>query len=479
MCDECGTIGPLATRAGGKRPGAANLCGRCYRNPRRVCGVCGRLKRVALKATATSPDVCPTCYQAPVVDCSICGQQALGRRTTNHGRPRCFACQAAQQIDAALTGPDGMIRPELRPVRDALTELERPRSLLTNWHDLASLRLLTSIARGQVNLSHDALDARPQVFSVAYLRAMLVAAGALPPRDENAARLHRYAAGVVAEVSDPEMRGVLTRYARWHVVGRVKTDRHDRIAPNAAARCRGDIDTARAFLDHLSSGGYDLDDCPQAHLDAWTTVDRSRRLGFVRWLKRGGYLRQVWLPEPVPAKDPAHEVDPEEQLALVRQLLHEPDSASIEDRAAACLILLYAQPVAKIAALTTSDIEVRDGETYLRLGSEPVLLIPPLDVLVTALPVAKPFGAARRLADSRWLFTGKNAGTHLHPASLLRRMHQLGVTSRASRNTALLHLASTTPPAVFASLVGVSIGTATRWAGLAGASWNRYATLPR
>src|SRR5699024_8478084 len=117
MCDECGTIGPLATRAGGKRPGAANLCGRCYRNPRRVCGVCGRLKRVALKATATSPDVCPTCYQAPVVDCSICGQQALGRRTTNHGRPRCFACQAAQQIDAALTGPDGMIRPELRPVR--------------------------------------------------------------------------------------------------------------------------------------------------------------------------------------------------------------------------------------------------------------------------------------------------------------------------------------------------------------------------
>src|SRR5690625_4993946 len=170
-------------------------------------------------------------------------------------------------------------------------------------------------------------------------------------------------------------------------------------------------------------------------------------------------------------------IGPEEQLALARRLLHEPSSASVEDRAAACLLLLYAQPVAKIAALTTSDIEVRDGETYLRLGSEPVLLIPPLDVLVTALPVAKPFGAASRLADSRWLFTGKNAGTHLHPASLLRRMHQLGVTSRASRNTALLHLASTTPPAVFASLVGVSIGTATRWAGLAGASsWNRYAT---
>jgi hypothetical protein len=479
VCDECGTSGPLATRAGGKRPGAPNLCGRCYRNPHRVCGVCGRLKRVALKATATSPDVCPTCYQAPVIDCSICGQQALGRRTTNHGRPRCFACQASQQIDAALTGPDGMIRPELKPVRDALTERERPRSLLTNWHDLASLRLLTSIAQGHVDLSHDALDARPQVFSVTYLRALLVAAGALPSRDENAARLHRYAAEVVAQVTDPEMRGVLTRYARWHVVGRIKTDRHDRIAPNAAARCRGDIDIARAFLDHLISGGYDLDDCPQAHLDTWISIDRSRRLAFIRWLKRGGYLRHVWLPEPVPAKDPAHDVDPEEQLALVRHLLHEPDSGSIEDRAAACLILLYAQPVAKIVQLTVDDVQTRDGETYLHLGTEPMLLIPPLDALLTALPAAKPFGAASRLADSRWLFIGTNAGTHLHPASLMRRMHRLGVTARASRNTALLHLASTTPPAVFASLVGVSIGTATRWAGLAGAQWNRYASSPR
>src|SRR5699024_7667498 len=174
------------------------------------------------------------------------------------------------------------------------------------------------------------------------------------------------------------------------------------------------------------------------------------------------------LPEPIASKNPAHEIDPTEQLALARTLLHEHDSASIEDRAAACLLLLYAQPAAKIVMLTTDDLEVRDGDTYLALGPEPLLLIPPLDGLAAALPVAKPFGAASRLADSRWLFTGKNAGTHLHPASLMRRMHHLGATARASRNTALLHLASTTPPAVFASLVGVHITTATRWASLAG-----------
>lgn len=478
-CEECGIVGPLATRAGGKREDARNLCGRCYRNPRRPCGVCGRLKRVALKATATSPDTCPTCYQAPVIDCSICGQHALGRRTTNHGRPRCFGCQAAQQIDAALTGPDGRIRAELTPVRDALTELEQPRSLLNNWHKLASLRLLTDIAQGRLELSHDALDARPQVFSVTYLRAVLVAAGALPPRDENAARLHRYAAKIAQDVTDPESRGVLTRYARWHVVGRAKTNRHGHISATVTARCRGDIDVARTFLDHLTTTGHNLDDYPQERLDAWISTDRSRRLSFIRWLKRGGYLPLIRLPEPVPRKDPDHEVDPDEQIALARRLLHESGSASIEDRAAACLILLYAQPAAKIVTLTTDDIETRDGDTYLALGPEPLLLIPPLDTLITALPVAKPFGTASTLADARWLFTGKNASTHLHPASLMHRMNRLGIIARASRNTALLHLASTTPPAVFASLVGLSIGAATRWAGLAGASWNSYAAAPR
>ena len=478
-CEECGAIGPLATRAGGKGEASRNLCTRCYRNPRRPCGICGRLKRIALKATATSPDVCPTCYQAPVIDCSICEQQALGRRTTNNGRPRCFACQATQQIDATLTGRDGLISPGLKPVRDALLVTDRPRSLLNNWHDLASLHLLAEIAQGQLDLTHDALDARPQTFSVTYVRSMLVAAGALPPRDENAARLHRYAAEAITDVADGELRSVLTRYARWHVVGRARTNRHGQISAATADRCRRDIQTARAFLDHLTAHHYDLDDCPQVCLDAWITVDRNRWLGFIRWLKRGGYLPRTRLPEPVPSKDPRHDIDPGQQLDLVRRFLHDADSASIEDRAASCLVLLYAQPIAKIVTLTTADIRADAGDTYLTLGRDPLLLIPPLDALITALPVAKPFGTASTLADRRWLFTGKNAGTHLQPPSLMARMNRLGIAARASRNTALLHLASTTPPAIFANLIGVNIGTATRWAGLAGATWNSYATAPR
>lgn len=412
-----------------------------------------------------------------MIDCSICSKHALGRRATNNGRPRCFACQAAEQIDAALTGPAGTLRPELKPVRDALAETAQPRSLLANWRDLASMRLLIEIAQGRLDLSHDSLDAQPQVFSVTYLRAMLVATGALPPRDENAAGLHRYVNEVVAKTTDPELRGVFTRYARWHVVGRARADRHGHISATTAGRCRAEIQCAKAFLDHLTAHGHDLDDCSQARVDDWISSDRNRRLAFIRWLKRNGYLRLVTLPEPVTPKDPGHDIDPRVQLERARYFLHDPGSASVEDRAAACLILLYAQSVTKIVALTTSDIEVRNGDTYLALGPEPLLLIPPLDALVAALPLAKPFGAASTLADSRWLFTGKNPGAHLHPASLIRRMQTLDIAARASRNSALLHLASTTPPAVFANVVGVSIGAATRWAVHAGSAWNNYAAM--
>lgn len=51
-------------------------------------------------------------------------------------------------------------------------------------------------------------------------------------------------------------------------------------------------------------------------------------------------------------------------------------------------------------------------------------------------------------------------------------MHNLGIT-------ALLHIASTTPQAAFVSLVGVSIGTATRWAALVGTAWKLCAVAAR
>ncbi|WRS29183.1 hypothetical protein U6G28_06495 [Actinomycetaceae bacterium MB13-C1-2] len=310
-----------------------------------------------------------------------------------------------------------------------------------------------------------------------YLRSVLVTAGALPQRDENVIRVERHVTQATKNLLDPSHRTILTRYANWYVLRCFHTHQDGPMSANVAGRCRENIDMARGFLNHVASSGYSLDDCPQIIVDQWLTEQRNRRIAFVRWLKNNGHLHQVQSPDSMREKDPNHQIDPDQQLALARHLLHNPDSASIEDRAAACLILLYAQPASKIITLTTDSVEIRDDDTYLHLGPEPLLLIPPLDTLIKALPVSKPFGTASTLADKKWLFTGKNAGGHVHSRSMMHRMNQLGIYIRSSRNTALLTLAVSTPPAVFASLIGINTSTATRWAALAGASWTNYAAI--
>jgi hypothetical protein len=474
-CDECGQVVPLNTRADGRSGAGRNLCVRCYRHPERECGICGRTRRVALKATASSPDICPTCYQAPLIDCSVCGQHALGRRTTKNGRAWCFGCQATDRIDRLLAGPDGTIPVGIKEVRDVLVATQRPRSILNNWDRIESLALLARLARQHDELSHELLDAEGDRFSVGYLRALLVATGVLPDRDEHATRLRRFAAGVIDEVADPRHQQTLGRYARWHVIARAKPDRHGRLNATIADRCRQEIRAAQRFLGHLAGRGRTVDDCTQADLDSWLSTRRATRIRFPRWLLDNGHLPGLALPDAVPAAGPRGHGDQDEHWSLVRRMLHDQDAANPEDRAAACLVLLYAQPLSKIVALTTDDLTDGDDGTYLRLGPEPLLLPPPLDGLLTSLPIAKPFGAASTLADERWLFPGKWAGHHQHPTSLMHRLNKLGITTRASRNTAMLHLAAAVPPAVFASLIGISVSSATKWAEFAGSNWTTYA----
>lgn len=478
-CDQCGQVVPLATRADG-RVGTGtgrNLCVRCYRHPKRTCGICGRNRRVSLKATDTSPDICPTCYQAPIVDCSVCGQSALGRRTTRSGKPWCFGCQATDRIDQVLSGAEGSNVPWIKDVRDSLIEGVSARSIVANWNRIESLTLLARLAREHDNLSHEVLDAEGERFSVNYLRAVLVSSGALPDRDEHATRLRRYAESVIDQVADARHRQTLGKYARWHVIARAKPDRHGQLTPAVADRCRNEIRIAQRFLAELEARGKNLDRCTQGDLDAWFATRSETRIRFPRWLLDNGQLFGLTLPEPVPGAGPREHADHEEQWELVRRMLHDQDAANAEDRAAACLVLLYAQPVSKIVALTTDDLFAGNGGTYIRLGSEPLLLPPPLDALVSSLPIAKPFGAASALADARWLFPGKRAGHHQHPTSLMRRLNQLGITTRTSRNAAMLHLAATVPPAVIASLIGISSSAATKWAEYAGSNWTTYASI--
>jgi hypothetical protein len=91
-----------------------------------------------------------------------------------------------------LANPDGVVRPDLVPLHRALTGVERPDTALV-WMSRPKVAALLSGLGGQDRpLTHELLDEFPADKTLAHLRAILVAVGALPTRDERLAKLERW-----------------------------------------------------------------------------------------------------------------------------------------------------------------------------------------------------------------------------------------------------------------------------------------------
>ena len=88
------------------------------------------------------------------------------------------------------------------------------------------------------------------------------------------------------------------------------------------------------------------------------------------------------------------------RLKLLRRLLapeQQPDPAT----AAACLLLLYAQPLTRIHRLTTSDILDSDGQMHIRFGDPPAPVPAPLADILRQLPRDLETHPAPLIADAR------------------------------------------------------------------------------
>lgn len=158
---------------------------------------------------------------------------------------------------------------------------------------------------------------------------------------------------------------------------------------------------------------------------------------------------------------------------LVHRLVNELDVA-VRDRTAGLLLLLFAQSLSRICALSRGDV-LDDGTTLrLRLGTHPVEVPPPLDGMLREL-VRHPVGKAHRLepCPSRRLFRRSRAGRPMRPVSLSRRLKALGIRPRPrpTRNASLMDLAAELP--VFASAVCSASASRRQRTG-----WPRAATRP-
>jgi hypothetical protein len=530
VCGICGKTASIAVRA---RAGEPDICARCYKMPDAICSVCGRHREcnfadgdepvcLSCRPRATVPcarcgqhrpaqarwpegPVCDRCYTAALrrrgpcascgqlrrlvappglaadtcADCSgipvMCACGDCGIEDKLYEKGRCARCSLRRRTRDLLSAGTGAIAGELAGVFDAVTAARQPRSALNWLRNGAGASLLADVAAGRLAISHDALDAHPRERAADYLRHMLVAGQALPPRDEPLARAERWLTGLLAAIEPPADRRLVQSYATWQVMRRLRASARRGQARTPTEHARNSIRAAVRLLSWLRERGITLDASRQGDIDDWVHTGPAARQAreFLNWAATRGHCQRLDIPAPARADGPA--ISQDKRWELAARLLND-GTLEPTDRVAGCLLLLYGQPLSKIAVMTTSQVTGTGNTMTIRLGNHDMPVPGPLAAAVANLiSNGRAYRGVGSPARTAWLFPGHMPGRPITPSRLGERLRTIGIYAQTGRRAALLSLAGQLPAAVLADLLGIHQTTAARWMHQAGGDWSRYA----
>ena len=309
LCESCGRSHPLLAcsvcgrlrrATSGSRSGVPK-CAACTRR-RATCSVCGLDDRIVAVVWASGP-VCSTCHKKGLSAkgiCKGCGQRrridprdphqrglcsdcaglepwsvcaACGTEDRIYDAGRCIACTLEHRVKELM----GVSR-ILDPLRESRLATDRPRAALRWVAKPECQEVLGAIARGDVAATHEDLDSLPDTHWLAHLRQVLVAAGVLPARDEQTARLEAWVQAQLDAMDDIEDRKVVDAFANWWLLRRYR-GRMDRTGVSSDTHPRRLLLGAIAFLAWLREHGLTLGTCTQAHVELWLAGPPGATLG--------------------------------------------------------------------------------------------------------------------------------------------------------------------------------------------------------
>lgn len=531
-CDICGRSATLIRRGDAETP---SMCERCYQEPQETCTVCGRL-RPCLRA-GTEHAVCRSCVRARRREvCQDCGRLRVIHNRLN-GKPQCSDCRrrdlrergtcrrcnqhrrltriagleglcercagvSSPHVCARCTAEDHLYArglcarctiiarlepyvdraaPEtlalMRPYLEALIQSTKPRSTMRWIERSPAYQILIDILDGRVALEHEALDALGPSQAIEHLRRALVTHHALAARDETLHRFNAWLDHALQATEDPRDRQHAAEWARWQLLNDLNyRARRGRLKSRSMYHARSQVTHAVAFLNWLHTQGATLTTCRQDHVDRWFAhpcTTRVRVISLLRWAHARGLIARLSIPSN--AKPPAYRtLSADQRDALITRLARD-ETLDLRDRVAGLLVLLYGQPIARIARPRTTDIVHHDNETLLRLATEPVVIVEPLATLLRSLADNPRGRAVTGATASAWLFPGKLVGEPLRPERLQRRLAATGVKGLPSRASAVLELAREVPTPILAETLGYDHDIAASWARLAAADYAPYA----
>ncbi|MEE1804995.1 site-specific integrase, partial [Streptomyces sp. BE133] len=390
----------------------------------------------------------------------------------------CRRCLLNHRLGELLTGPSGVVAPELQALHDALAGTERAATALHWLSDGIVSTVLGDLGTARRPLTHQALDDLPAGKTIEHLRSLLVATGVLPQRDEQMARLERAVSDLVTSHVSPDGRQILHRYATWHLLRRLRRRARDQDVTHAQlVVVRQHLRAAVLLLDWLTGRGLTLPTCRQADLDQWLTSADTRlhrEAGhFVRWALNHKVAHGLSFPA-VKWTGPSQAMDDEARWATARRLLHD-NALKTEDRLAGLLLVLYAQWPAAISRLTISHIDEDNGTVRIRLGDAPVALPGPLGEMALQQVAIQRSHAVLARTTSPWLFPGGQPGRPISTWAMGERLRKLGIRPAETRSTALFQLATEAPAAILARTLGIHITVAVKWQRAAAGDWAAYA----
>ncbi|KAB2587680.1 hypothetical protein [Streptomyces arboris] len=373
---------------------------------------------------------------------------------------------------------------QLRPLAEALGAAPHPRSVLAWLRRHSAAALLADLAAEGEALTHEMLDRLPRMKATRNVRELLVGTGVLPARQENLARLEAWTSTFIGALPAGQAR-VVGPYARWHIVrdARRRAARRPYSARAADADVRG-IRIAAAFTAWLDHEGLGLAELTQVDLDRWLTEHPTMHRGtraFVRWaiIRR---LAAKHLTAAAPRWPlPSDFLDIDELDAQLSRCLND-TSLPREVRIGGALSRLYALPLTRIVTLTADRYtQEADGQGYLTLERNPVLLPPKLDRLIQEqiTGAASTSMISPHSESPPFLMPGRVPGRHRSINWLYTQMRKHGLPVRPARNTAMIEAITCLPPIVVADLFGIHPGTADSWARYANASWTAYLAARR
>lgn len=451
------------------------VCEPCYRaalGRRGRCIGCGQNRRLW---DPPGPDAtrCADCADTTTPGGHICDDCGIEDRLYERGR--CVRCSLERRTAKLLRGDHPEVPDTLMPIHNAIVAAAQPYTAL-NWLRVgAGATILSDIATGRLALTHQALDDHPRPQAADYLRRMLVAHRLLPERNEDLAHTERWVTDLLSGIERPPDRRLVTTYATWRVLRRLRNRADRNPGPWTATRhTKTQLAAAVDLLDWLTDHDLTLTHLTQGDVDAWLVTGPAayQARDFLNWAAEHGHCPQMTVPPPVSRTGTT--MHPNDRWAILERLLHD-DHLDLTDRVAGSLLLCCAQPLTRITALTVDQITTTPITT-IRFGTDHINVPEPLATLLNNhIHTRRSHIGVGSPPTSRWLFPGHLPGRPLTPARLGERLGKLGIDARAGRRAALIQLAAQLPAAVLADLLNLTPGTAVGWVNNAGGDWTRYA----